>query len=100
VPYPSQPILAGSLRWVSLRVSDGAFNVRKNVRVVLCAAVVAAWTPSVAIGGQGGAPTSGAASRPTTVPSTEQAPGSATQSPTTGLVHQEELTGDWGGVRT
>jgi porin len=73
---------------------------RKHVRVVLCAAVVAGWTPSVAIGGQGGAPTSGAASRPTTVPSTEQAPGSATQSPTTGLVHQEELTGHWGGVRT
>ena len=73
---------------------------RKNVRVVLCAAVVAGWTPSAAIGGQAGAPTSGAASRPTTVPTAEQPPGSATQSPATGLLHHEELTGDWGGVRT
>jgi hypothetical protein len=85
---------------VSLRVSDGAFNMRKHVRVAVCAALVAGVTPSEAIGGQGGAATSGAASRPTTVPTAEQPPGSATQSPATGLLHHEELTGDWGGVRT
>ena len=73
---------------------------RKSVRVVSCTAVLAGCTPSVAIGGQGGPATSGAASRRTTVTTAEQVPGFSAQSPTTGLVHQEELTGDWGGPRT
>src|SRR5262245_1734939 len=73
---------------------------RNGVRVILCAAVLVGGRPTVAIGGQIGGATSGAASSPTSVTSAEQISGSANQPSTAGLIHQKELTGDWEGVRT
>src|SRR5262245_3331385 len=73
---------------------------RNSVSVVLFGAVVACFTPSVAAGGQGTPIPSGAASRSVPITNTTQTPASATQPPPTGLLHQDELTGDWGGVRT
>ena len=73
-----------------------------SMRVVqLAALLVLVFTTNLAFGGQNPATSAGARSDGAVGgTAAEQAPGSSTQAPVTGLAHQEELTGDWGGLRT
>src|SRR5262245_5339125 len=73
---------------------------RNSLRVFLFGLVLAVVTPNVATSGQGRPASSEAGSRSVSVPTREQAPASATQPPTAGGLHQDEVTGDWGGVRS
>jgi porin len=72
---------------------------RNSMRVILFGAVAAVFVPSVVVAGQAGSALNDAAARPLAVTTAEQTTAAA-QPPTTGLLRQQELTGDWGGVRT
>jgi hypothetical protein len=67
-------------------------------KAVTLALLALGLAPTLVLGGQNPAPPPASVS--TAAAAAEQAPAAPQPPAVTGLLHQEELTGDWGGVRT
>jgi porin len=71
---------------------------RITLKAVTLALVALGFAPTLVLGGQNPAPPPASATR--AAATAEQAPAAPQPAAVTGLLHQEELTGDWDGLRT